>query len=147
MIKFVSLSWFLWLYHFYGLFTAYLLFEEVMSIRLYVGYAWGTCKDLWSFLVTLWMSDARKFVISTTVFTILSNTCKIRYWQISVSNHTLRAIPIQIQQWRHWDTTGGSDTQGRAAQIFVSGTYLVIARCGCFNYTDVDSFYFESATK
>ena len=31
----MSLSWFLWLYQFYGLFTAYLLFEEVMSVRLY----------------------------------------------------------------------------------------------------------------
>ena len=33
--KFVSLSWFLRLYHFYGLFTTYLLYEEVMSVRLY----------------------------------------------------------------------------------------------------------------
>ena len=34
MIKFVSLSWFLRFYHFYGFFTAYLLYEEVMSVRL-----------------------------------------------------------------------------------------------------------------
>ena len=35
MIKFDSLSWFLRLYHFYGLFTAYFLYEEVISVRLY----------------------------------------------------------------------------------------------------------------
>ena len=35
MIKLVPLSLFLRLYHFYGLFTAYLLDEEVMSVRLY----------------------------------------------------------------------------------------------------------------
>ena len=35
IIKFVSLSWFLQLYHFYGLFTADSLYEEVMSVRLY----------------------------------------------------------------------------------------------------------------
>ena len=35
MIKFVSLSRFLRFYHFYGLFTAYLLHEEVMLVRLY----------------------------------------------------------------------------------------------------------------
>ena len=35
IIKFVSLSWYLRLYHFYSLFTAYLLCEEVMSIRLH----------------------------------------------------------------------------------------------------------------
>ena len=36
IIKFVSLSWFLRFYHFYGLFTACFLYEEVMSVRLYV---------------------------------------------------------------------------------------------------------------
>ena len=36
IIKFVSLSWFLQLHHFYGLFMAYLLYEEVMSVRLYM---------------------------------------------------------------------------------------------------------------
>ena len=35
VIKFMSLSWFLWLYHFYGLFTAYSLYEEIMLVRLY----------------------------------------------------------------------------------------------------------------
>ena len=34
-MKFVSLLWFLRLYHFYSLFTAYFLCEEVMSVRLY----------------------------------------------------------------------------------------------------------------
>ena len=28
-------SLFSWLYHFYGLFTTYLLYEEVMPVRLY----------------------------------------------------------------------------------------------------------------
>ena len=32
IIKFVSLSWSLRLYHCYGLFTAYFLYEEVMSV-------------------------------------------------------------------------------------------------------------------
>ena len=43
IIKFVSLSWFLWVYHFYGLFTAYLLYEEVMSVRLYNMYCFHEC--------------------------------------------------------------------------------------------------------
>ena len=34
IIKFVSLSWFLRLYHFYDIFTAYFLYEEVMSVIL-----------------------------------------------------------------------------------------------------------------
>ena len=34
----MSLSWFSRLYHFYGIFTAYLLHEEVMSVRLYSMY-------------------------------------------------------------------------------------------------------------
>ena len=36
IIKFVSLLSFLRLYHFYGLFTTYLVYEEVMSVRLYI---------------------------------------------------------------------------------------------------------------
>ena len=35
IIKCVSLSWFLRLYHFCGLLTAYFLYEVVMSVRLY----------------------------------------------------------------------------------------------------------------
>ena len=37
----MSLSWFLWLYHFYGLFMAYLSYEEVMSVRLCVKWKWN----------------------------------------------------------------------------------------------------------
>ena len=40
IIKFVSSSSFLRLYHFYSLFTAYFLYEEEMSVRLY-----GTQKE------------------------------------------------------------------------------------------------------
>ena len=32
----MSFSWFLQTYHLYGLFTAYPLYEEVMSVKLYV---------------------------------------------------------------------------------------------------------------
>ena len=38
IINFLSLSWFLRLYLFYGLLTAYFLYEKVMSVRLYVRY-------------------------------------------------------------------------------------------------------------
>ena len=35
IIQFMSFSWFLRLYHFYGLLATYLLYEEIMSVRLY----------------------------------------------------------------------------------------------------------------
>ena len=62
----MSLSWFLRLYHFYGLFTAYLLYEKVMSVRPRRLYLTGDMTNLYPF-IQAWLEWPFSELISANV--------------------------------------------------------------------------------
>ena len=102
MIKFVSLSWFLRFYHFYGLFMAYLLYEEVMSVRLYVKGSLKTGVDEPNiehpWLILDVVLDAGRWNRLRNIFQMLDIgwnvwSCLKHYIQHTISNIRLRMHP------------------------------------------------------
>ena len=77
IIKFVSLPGFLRLYHFYGLFTAYLLYEEVMSMFH------------WILLPDLVICHMKPFGLR-----VLTTLLSIEGWPPAICAH-----PMQLASW------------------------------------------------